>query len=290
MNIGLGLGSERLPERAPGIDHDAGQPGDVPPEHAADDGGERAVRPGPPVPRGGARVLHERDAAPEPPPRLPRAPGARHARELPLLPAPLVVAPQRGVPLEQARDEPRRVLLALRLGPGAVVVVVGVAVGEELRRGAEGLSLRERAGGRRRRRRLRGGRGRGRRGLGPGFRGGIRRGWRKGPLEPGILWLVGGGVEPAALGLGGYAAGGAGLGSGGGGRAAAPEGVEVEDLLGEAAFAFAGRESGPWTGRPAAARHRRFAIAAARHCGFRLVVPLGMEFGRGDFEEAREAR
>ncbi|RCV20613.1 hypothetical protein SETIT_4G070700v2 [Setaria italica] len=295
LNTGRGPCGERLPERSPGIHHDAGQPGDVPPEHAAEDGGERAVRPGPPVPRRGvARVLHERDAAPEPP-RLPRPRGADHARELHILPAPLVVAPQRGVPLEQAREEPHRVLFALRLGPLLVViggvgvgVVVGgggggsATVGEELRRGAEGLLVRERAGGGRPRRRLRwGGGGRGR--LGPGFRGGIGRRRRGNPLGGG----GGGAVELAALVASGFgfAVGQAGLGWGGGGggrRAAAPEGVEVEDLLGEATFAVARRAEGP--GRPAAARPRGIAGLGSRRRGIAGLGSrrrgIGLEPGR----------
>jgi hypothetical protein len=94
------------------------------------------VRPEPSVPRGGARVLHECDAAPEPPPRLPRPPGARYASELP---AALVVAPQRGVLLEERCDEP------CRLGPVNVILIIGgggAAVGEDIGCGLEGLPLR----------------------------------------------------------------------------------------------------------------------------------------------------
>jgi hypothetical protein len=49
------------------------------------------------------------------------------------------------------------------------------------------------------------GRGRGRRGLRLGFQGGVRWGWREGPLGPSILWLGSGSavIEPATLALSG---------------------------------------------------------------------------------------
>ena len=163
--------------RGPGIDHDArqGQFLEIPPEHSADDSGERAVRPGPPVPpappaqrpppRGVARVVHERQAAPEPPHRpphlLPAPRGAHHALEPPLAPPIRVVASQPRVPLEQPGEVARRLLflrlIAVQIAP-LPVDIDGVAVGE-LHGGAHGLPLRERAGGSRRRRRIRGGRG-----------------------------------------------------------------------------------------------------------------------------------
>jgi hypothetical protein len=238
---GLG-GGECLAERAAGVDDDAGHPVDVPAEHAADGGGEGAVRPGPPAAGGGAGVLDEADAAGEPP-GLPLPPHARHAHELPSLPPPLVVPPQRRVPLEQPHEEPRR-LLALRFRPFLLhhlVVVVRPAVGEELLGGAERGSLRERS--RRRllllRRALRGGGG----GLVvvPGCRGGGRR-RREGPLRAGFLplLLLGAALEPPAPPAVDAAEGGDGTGAtrrDGSGGGAAPEGVEVEDLLGEEAFA-----------------------------------------------------
>lgn len=81
-------------------------------------------------------------------------PNAPHAPELPLLVAPLIVPPHRGVPLEQPKEEPgHRVPAVLRLGVLILVVVVavlarGYALGEELIGGAEGVLLRERSGGR----------------------------------------------------------------------------------------------------------------------------------------------
>lgn len=280
--------------RGPGIDHDArqGQSLDIPPEHSADYSGERAVRPAPPVPpaqrpppRGVARVVHERQAAPEPPHRLPHllpaARGAHHALEPPLAPPARVVAAQPRVPLEQP-GEVRRRLLFLRLiavGIGPLVVTAGVAVGE-LHRGAQGLPLRERAGGSRRRRGIRGGRGRGAGGSRQGFprRDGRRRregrlggGGGGGAVDPAALVFFaaedaverealaflaaeGAAVELFAAGRAGLDRGERGAGAGAGGvRAAAPEGVEVQDLLGEATVPFSGREA---------------ARALARHCWF----------------------
>lgn len=107
-------------------------------------------------------------------------------------------------------------------------------------------------------------------GVGPNGGGGGRRG-REGPLGTGVAGL-GEALDPAALALRGAAAGGEGAGAAGrdGGRngnengngdgdgygdgdgwAAAPEGVEVEHLLGEEAVAVAGRQGA----RVAATRH-----------------------------------
>lgn len=104
---------KRLAEGAAGVGDNTGQPLHVPAEHTAEGGGERAVCPRPPTALGAVRMMHEAKAAMELPAlALPRLlPGAPHAQELPILTPPLVVAPQRRVPLEQPHEEPRRLLL-----------------------------------------------------------------------------------------------------------------------------------------------------------------------------------